>query len=146
MNFTCVWKNKGRDMNFIGFQTSIEKFISNKIKGRISKRVFQENRARQIFLKTNISYPLIRTRTWKKIMKKYMKPGSEKKQKIYQTHAPENKKALQSFMRLCNYMKNTQLWYTNHLRSITDHLRELHRKEKDYLWTETHELAFKNLF
>ena len=75
-----------------------------------------------------------------------MKPGSEKKQKTYQTHAPENKKALQSFMRLCNYMKNTQLWYTNHLRSITDHLRELHRKEKDYLWTETHELAFKNLF
>ena len=71
-----------------------------------------------------------------------MKPGSEKKQKIYQTHAPENKKALQNFMRLCNYMKNTQLWYANHLRSITDHLRELHRKEKDYLWTGTHELAF----
>ena len=30
-------------MNFIGFQTSIEKFVSNKVKGRISKRVFQEN-------------------------------------------------------------------------------------------------------
>ena len=29
--------------------------------GRISKRVFQENKARQIFRKTNISYPLIRT-------------------------------------------------------------------------------------
>ena len=28
---------------------------------RISKRVFQENKARQIFQKTNISYPLIRT-------------------------------------------------------------------------------------
>ena len=28
-----------------------------------SKRVFQENKARQIFRKTNISYPLIRTRT-----------------------------------------------------------------------------------
>ena len=26
-----------------------------------SKRVFQENKARQIFRKTNISYPLIRT-------------------------------------------------------------------------------------
>ena len=36
----------------------------NKAKGRISKRVFQENKARQIFRKTNISYPLIRTRTY----------------------------------------------------------------------------------
>ena len=38
-------------------------FAGNKAKGRISKRVFQENQARQIFRKTNISYPLIRTRT-----------------------------------------------------------------------------------
>ena len=35
--------------------------VGNKAKGRISKRVFQENKARQIFRKTNISYPLIRT-------------------------------------------------------------------------------------
>ena len=37
--------------------------VGNKAKGPISKRVFQENRARQIFRKTNIFYPLIRTRT-----------------------------------------------------------------------------------
>ena len=36
-------------------------FVGNKAKGRISKRVFEENKARQIFPKTNISYPLIRT-------------------------------------------------------------------------------------
>ena len=30
---------------------------------RIAKRVFQENKTRQIFRKTNISYPLIRTHT-----------------------------------------------------------------------------------
>ena len=36
----------------------------NKAKGRISKGVFQENNARQIFRKTNISNPLIRRRTW----------------------------------------------------------------------------------
>ena len=36
--------------------------VGNKAKGRISKRVFRENKARQIFRKTNISYPLIRTR------------------------------------------------------------------------------------
>ena len=34
--------------------------VGNKAKGRISKRVFQENKARQIFQKTNISYLLIR--------------------------------------------------------------------------------------
>ena len=38
-------------------------FVSNKPKGRISKQVFPENKASQIFRKTNISYPLIRTRT-----------------------------------------------------------------------------------
>ena len=32
-------------------------FVSNKGKGRISKRVFQENKARQIFRKTNIFTP-----------------------------------------------------------------------------------------
>ena len=37
--------------------------VGNKAKGRISKRVFQENKARQIFPKMNISYTLIRTRT-----------------------------------------------------------------------------------
>ena len=38
-------------------------FVSNKAKGRISKRVFQEKKARQIFRKTNSSYTLIPTRT-----------------------------------------------------------------------------------
>ena len=39
----------------------IHKVVGNKAKGRISKRVFQEYKACQIFRKTNISYPLIRT-------------------------------------------------------------------------------------
>ena len=38
--------------------------VGNKPKGQISKRMFQENKACQIFRKTNISYPLIRTRTY----------------------------------------------------------------------------------
>ena len=37
-------------------------FVGNKAKGQISKRVFQENKGRQILQKTNISYPLIRTK------------------------------------------------------------------------------------
>ena len=39
------------------------KFVGNKTKGRISKRLFQENKARQIFRKMKISYPMIHTRT-----------------------------------------------------------------------------------
>ena len=38
--------------------------VGNKAKGRISKRVFQESKGRQIFRKTNLSYPLIRARTY----------------------------------------------------------------------------------
>ena len=37
----------------------IVEFVSNKAEGQISKRVLQEDRARQIFRKTNIFYPLI---------------------------------------------------------------------------------------
>ena len=37
-------------------------FVGNTAKGQISKRVFQESKARQNFRKTNISYPLIRER------------------------------------------------------------------------------------
>ena len=39
-------------------QNGLNHLVSNKGKGRILKRVFQENKARQIFLKRNISYPL----------------------------------------------------------------------------------------
>ena len=41
----------------------VEQVVGKKAKGRISKRVFQENKARQIFRKTNISNPMIRTGT-----------------------------------------------------------------------------------
>ena len=39
----------------------ISHFVDNKAKGRISKRVFQENKASRIFRKTNIFYSLIST-------------------------------------------------------------------------------------
>ena len=42
--------------------THDQQFVSNKVKGQISKRVFHENKARRIFRKTNISNALIRTR------------------------------------------------------------------------------------
>ena len=42
-------------------QDNKDKYVDNEAKGRISKRLFQEKKARQIFPKTNISYPLIPT-------------------------------------------------------------------------------------
>ena len=42
----------------------ISQAVGNKAKGRISKQVFQEKNRRQIFRKTNIFYPLIRTRNY----------------------------------------------------------------------------------
>ena len=49
------------------FQLLVERvsqtqFVGNKRKGQIWKQVFQENKARHIFRKMNISYPLICTR------------------------------------------------------------------------------------
>ena len=47
--------------NFHALKRSIAmlQFVVSKAKGRISKRVLQENKTRQIFRKTNIFYPLI---------------------------------------------------------------------------------------
>ena len=57
-------KNSSLSRNWLLFwNIKIPYFVGNNAKGRISKRVFQENKACQIFRKTNISYPLIRTRT-----------------------------------------------------------------------------------
>ena len=58
-------RNGGRnDDNNDGymFTISVAKVVSNQVRGQISKRVHEENKALQIFRKTNISCPLIRTR------------------------------------------------------------------------------------
>ena len=44
-----------KSSKFLNFLKSLE-FVGIKAKGRILKRVFQENKARQIFRKTNVSY------------------------------------------------------------------------------------------
>ena len=44
------------------YRMYLSELVGNKAKGRISERVFQENKAHQIFRKTNISYTLIRSR------------------------------------------------------------------------------------
>ena len=44
--------------------SEFQKVVGNKAKGQISKQVFQENKAHQIFWKMNISYPLTCTCTF----------------------------------------------------------------------------------
>ena len=45
--------------HYFHFPFHIIQFVGDKVKGWISKWVFQENKGRQIFRKTNIAYPLI---------------------------------------------------------------------------------------
>ena len=58
---TQFWLQKPILRTVVG--TALRQLVGNKAKGWISKRVFQENKARQVFRKTNIFYPLIRTHT-----------------------------------------------------------------------------------
>ena len=69
--FDMGWKSQrsyNLSLQFVG--TRVIQFVGNEAKGRIWKRVSQENKAHQIFWKKkkkkkkNISYPLIRTRTY----------------------------------------------------------------------------------
>ena len=48
--------------SYDSYAQQVRYFIGIKAKGRISNRMFQENKARQIFQKTNISYHLIHVR------------------------------------------------------------------------------------
>ena len=49
-------------LNSIELHVKVLEFVDNNAKGQISKQREQENKARQIFRKTNVSYTLIRTR------------------------------------------------------------------------------------
>ena len=72
---------------------------------------------------------------------KGMKPDPEKIEEIRETPVPGNKKALQSFLGLTNYMKRFM-----HADSIqTYHLLDLLQEDKNYIWTETLDQAFNNL-
>ena len=73
--------------------------------------------------------------------KKGMKTAPQKIQEIREVPAPENKKALQSFLGRTNYMKQ----FIRDYSTQTHHLRELLQEDKDYIWTETREQAFNNL-
>ena len=61
----CFGKNYTVVIEIIILSTmsTLYKIVGNKAEGRISKRMFQESKARQNLRKTNISFSLIRTRT-----------------------------------------------------------------------------------
>ena len=62
-NSTCLYFILARcEVTFQGVMEEL-KLVGNTAKGRISKWAFRENKARQTFRKTKISYPLICTRT-----------------------------------------------------------------------------------
>ena len=64
----CRWEVEGKEIGLNlhvnqGSVTNLKAYIvGNKAKVRISNQVFRENKSRQIFRKTNVSYPLICTR------------------------------------------------------------------------------------
>ena len=62
-----------------------------------------------------------------------MKLDPQKIQQIRKMPAPENKKALESFLGLAKYMKR----FIDDYSTKTHHLQELLQDDKDYKWTET---------
>ena len=54
------WENTLDYISAVAFgQNNYLQVVGNKAKGQISKWVFQENKAHQVFRKTNIFYPLV---------------------------------------------------------------------------------------
>ena len=93
------------------------------------------NLEKSVFFKNNLKYYSFM------FSKKGMKPDTGKVKEIQETPTPENKKALQSFLGLTNYMKR----FTHDYSIQTYHLRELLQDDKDYIWSETHVQACNNL-
>ena len=73
--------------------------------------------------------------------KKGMKPDPEKIPEIQKTPVLGNKKTLQGFLGLTNYMKR----FIHDYSTQTHHLLEILQEDKDYIGAETHDQAFSNL-
>ena len=62
-NWELIWKIQRECTGMLNIENLKFQIVGNVAKGRISKRVLEENRACQISRKRNISYPLIHTHT-----------------------------------------------------------------------------------
>ena len=88
---------------------------------------------KSVFCKNNLKYyGVIHS-------EKSIKPENEKIQQTRDTAAPENKKALQSFPELTNYMKRFI-----HVYSIKTSFSRIIKGHKDYVRTDTHEKALSH--
>lgn len=72
---------------------------------------------------------------------KGLKANEEKIKVIKQMQAPTNKKELQCFMGMVNYLSK----FIPNLASVNKSLRELFEKEVEWHWAETHEESFQKL-
>ena len=60
---------------------------------------------------------------------------------IEELKQPKNEKELKSFLGAIQYLSN----YTNYLSAQTDGLRQLLKKDNEWIWTDKHTKAFENL-
>ena len=76
-----------------------------------------------------------------KIDQNGIRPLQDKSMAIKNLKQPNNEKELKSFLDAIQYLSK----YVDNLSAQTDSLRQLLKKDKDWLWTEEHTQAFENL-
>ena len=76
-----------------------------------------------------------------KIDQNGIRPLQDKLMAIKNLKQPNNEKELKSFLGAIQYLSK----YIDNLSAQTDSLRQLLKKDKDWLWTEEHTQAFENL-
>jgi hypothetical protein len=70
-----------------------------------------------------------------------VKPDPARTKEITSLTAPESKKKLMSFLGMVQYLSP----YIQHLSDLTAPLRNLLKKETDFVWTATHQNAFNKI-
>ena len=92
---------------------------------------------------TNNKEILPQYREWigHKIDQNGIRPLQDKLMAIKNLEQPNNEKELKSFLGAIQYLSK----YIDNLSAQTDSLRQLLKKDKDWLWTEEHTQAFENL-
>ena len=76
-----------------------------------------------------------------KIDQNGIRPLQDKLMAIKNLKQPNNEKELKSFLGAIQYLSK----YINNLSAQTDSLRQLLKKDNDWIWTEEHTAAFENL-
>ena len=75
------------------------------------------------------------------VTSKGIKPDPKKEEAIKNWPSPTNVKELQSFLGAINYLSK----FIPYLSTLRSTLQGLVKKDSEYLWTPTHEKAFKDI-